>query len=82
MDKPEKEDLVMAAKDTCYVPQRYVVKRFEKSVTINGQSVFFEQPVTDSTWFNLLKVLEGFAANVYNEGVANTQKNIREALGL
>lgn len=72
----------MAAKDTHLVNHRYPVKRFEKSVTIEGQSIYFEQPLTDNTWFNLLKVLEGFAANVYNEGVDNTRKNIREALGL
>lgn len=72
----------MAAKDMHFVNHKYPVKRYEKSVTIEGQSIYFEQPLTDNTWFNLLKVLEGFTAKVYNEGVDSTRKNIREALGL
>ena len=72
----------MAAKDTFFVHHQYPVKRYEKSVTIMGQSIYFEQPITNDTWFALIGVLEGFAANVYNEGVDDIRKQMREVLGL
>jgi hypothetical protein len=72
----------MAAKQTARLGGDNIVRRYEKSITLNGQSIYFEQPITDRCWGNIVDVISGFAMHTYNEGVNDTQRNIREVIGL
>lgn len=72
----------MAAKDFAVICGETRLRRYEKSITLDGQSIYFEQPVTDRMWGNLIEVIKRYSMNLYNEGVDDTQKNIREAIGL
>ena len=72
----------MAAKETVNISKTVQVKGYEKSILVNGKSIYLQTEVTDDMWFNFLEFISGFNMKVYNQGVEDSRATMREALGL
>ena len=72
----------MAAKETYTIMPGHYLQRFEKSILLNGQSIYFEQPVTDAMWIACCSVIGGALADAFNDGVDHIRKEIKGVLGI